>query len=123
MREIKFRAQDIASNKWLYGDLRHHKDDVCIFEQGGNKGEQVKRETVGQFTSLYDKFGKPIYEGDILKAGEEKTLIEVRFVRGVFAFLWNGDLDDEFPCNAPTQEWADVIGNIHDNPKLIRRRN
>ena len=123
MREIKFRAQDIASNKWLYGDLRHHKDDVCIFEQGGTKGEQVKRETVGQFTSLYDKFGKPIYEGDILKAGEEKTLIEVRFVRGVFAFLWNGDLDDEFPCNAPTQEWADVIGNIHDNPTLIRRRN
>lgn len=123
MREIKFRAQDIASNKWLYGDLRHHKDDVCIFEQGGNKGEQVKRETVGQFTSLYDKFGKPIYEGDILRAGEEKTLIEVRFVRGVFAFLWNGDLDDEFPCNAPTQEWADVIGNIHDNPTLIRRRN
>ena len=123
MREIKFRAQDIASNKWLYGDLRHHKDDVCIFEQGGTKGEQVKRETIGQFTSLYDKFGKPIYEGDILKAGEEKTLIEVRFVRGVFAFLWNGDLDDEFPCNAPTQEWADVIGNIHDNPTLIRRRN
>ena len=123
MREIKFRAHDIASNKWLYGDLRHHKDDVCIFEQGGNKGEQVKRETVGQFTSLYDKFGKPIYEGDILRAGEEKALIEVRFVRGVFAFLWNGDLDDEFPCNAPTQEWADVIGNIHDNPKLIRRRN
>ena len=123
MREIKFRAHDIASNKWLYGDLRHHKDDVCIFEQGGNKGEQVKRETVGQFTSLYDKFGKPIYEGDILRAGEEKTLLEVRFVRGVFAFLWNGDLDDEFPCNAPTQEWADVIGNIHDNPKLIRRRN
>ena len=123
MREIKFRAQDIASNKWLYGDLRHHKDDVCIFEQGGNKGEQVKRETVGQFTSLYDKFGKPIYEGDILRAGEEKTLLEVRFVRGVFAFLWNGDIDDEFPCNAPTQEWADVIGNIHDNPTLIRRRN
>ena len=122
MREIKFRAQDIASNKWLYGDLRHHKDDVCIFEQGGNKGEQVKRETVGQFTSLYDKFGKPIYEGDILRAGEEKTLLEVRFVRGVFAFLWNGDLDDEFPCNAPTQEWADVIGNIHDNPTLIRKR-
>ena len=43
MRQIKFRAQDIASNKWLYGDLRHHKDDVCIFEQGGTKGEQVKR--------------------------------------------------------------------------------
>ena len=122
MRAIKFRAQDLASNKWLYGDVRHHKDDVCIFEQGGTKGEQVKRETVGQFTTLRDKNGNDIYEGDILKCGDEKTLLEVRFVRGVFAFLWNGDLDDEFPCNAPTQEWAEIVGNIHDNPKLLKRR-
>lgn len=122
MIAIKFRAQDLASNKWLYGDLRHHKNDVCIFEQGGTKGEQVKPETVGQFSTLRDKNGKEIYAGDILKVGEEKTLLEVRFVRGVFAFLWNGNLDDEFPCNAPTHEWAEVVGNIHDNPGMIKRK-
>lgn len=123
MRTIRFRAQDIASNKWLYGDLRHHKDDVCIFEQGGTKGEQVKRDTVGQFTGLRDINGKDIYEGDILDVNyaDEDSYLEVRFVRGVFAFLWNGDLDDEFPCNAPTHEWAKVIGNIYDNPELIKR--
>lgn len=124
MRTIRFRAQEIASNKWLYGDLRHHKDDVCIFEQGGTKGEQVKRETIGQFTSLRDINGKDIYEGDILEVdyADEESYLEVRFVRGVFAFLWNGDLDDEFPCNAPTHEWARVVGNIYDNPELIRKR-
>lgn len=123
MREIKFRAQDIASNKWLFGDLRHHKDDVCIFDQGGTKGEQVKRETVGQFTGLRDINGKDIYEGDILDVSyaDEESYLEVRFVRGVFAFLWNGDLDDEFPCNAPTHEWAKVIGNIYDNPELLNK--
>lgn len=123
MRTIKFRAQDIASNKWLYGDLRHHKDDVCIFEQGGTKGEQVKRDTVGQFTGLRDINGKDIYEGDILDVNyaDEESYLEVRFVRGVFAFLWDGDLDDEFPCNAPTHEWAKVIGNIYDDPKLLKR--
>ena len=107
----------------MYGDLRHHKDDVCIFEQGGTKGEQVKRDTVGQFTGLRDINGKDIYEGDILDVSyaDEDSYLEVRFVRGVFAFLWNGDLDDEFPCNAPTHEWAKVIGNIYDNPKLLKQ--
>lgn len=121
MRTIKFRAQDIASNKWLYGDIRHHKNDVCIFEQGGNRGEQVKPETIGQFTSLYDKNHNEIYEGDILSAQGIDEKLEVRFVRGVFAFLWNGDLDNEFPTGSPTHEWAEVVGNVFDNPGLIEK--
>lgn len=122
MRTIKFRAQDIASNKWLYGDILHPEKGVCIFEQGGKRGEQVKPETIGQFTSLKDKNGREIYEGDIISFFGKKEYLEVRFVRGVFAFLWNGDLDDEFPTGSPTHEWAEVVGNIHDNPEMIKRR-
>lgn len=75
MRRIRFRAQEIASNKWLYGDLRHHKDDVCIFEQGGTKGEQVKCETVGQLVGIQDADGRDIYEGDILQSLPEEEYI------------------------------------------------
>ena len=140
MRTIKFRGKDAKTGEWVYGyyatlhvarkdnhDALLGYDEIpSIFndEPGerskGGYWHTVKPETVGQDTSLRDKNGKPIYEGDIMKVGDEKTLLEVRFVRGVFAFLWNGDLDDEFPCNAPTQEWAEVIGNIHDNPTLLK---
>lgn len=144
MRTIRFRGKDIRTGEWRYGyyavqhignfDPHGNRSDGytvrhAIFndEDGkrsnGGYWKEVDENTVGQDTSLRDKFGKPIYEGDILAVNyaDEKSYLEVRFVRGVFAFLWNGDLDDEFPCNAPTQEWAEVIGNIHDNPKLIIR--
>ena len=130
MTPIKFRGQDIETGEWIYGDLiqrlGYYPAILTTYPtdegRGGYAERAVKEDTVGQFSTLRDKNGKEIYEGDILRAGEEKTLLEVRFVRGVFAFLWNGDLDDEFPCNAPTQEWAEVVGNIHDNPEMIKRK-
>lgn len=127
MRIIKFRGKKPSNGDWVYGSLVSSKDiDPAIYFQTG-KGVvktmdwvYVKQDSIGQFTSLYDKNGKEIYEGDILKVQGTDEKIEVRFVRGVFAFLRNGDLDDEAPINAPTQEWAEVIGNIHDNPKLLK---
>ena len=131
MRSIKFRGQRIDNGEWVYGDLRQRMghypaiiESYCTDE--GNVGYRevaVAEESVGQFTGLRDINGKDIYEGDILDVNyaDEESRLEVRFVRGVFAFLWDGNLDDEFPCNAPTQEWAKVVGNIHDNPKMIKR--
>lgn len=125
MRTIKFRGQDISDGAWVYGSLVYSdENDVAIYFQRGNRLVKVyvNTETIGQFTNLYDKNKKEIYEGDILKVQGTQERIEVRFVRGVFAFLWNGDLDDEAPINTPTQEWAEVIGNIHDNPEVLKRK-
>ena len=127
MRTIKFRGQKTTNGVWVYGSLVYSNEiQSAIYFQTGRglvksmEWVYVNPETVGQFTGLYDKNEKEIYEGDILKVQGLGEKIEVRFVRGVFAFLWNGDLDDEAPINAPTQEWAEVVGNIHDNPKLIK---
>ena len=132
MRKIKFRGKPIQMTlpsgeellcDFVVGNLITHNDGVCrilVPIEGGFENYKIDPDTIGQFTSLYDKNGKEIYEGDILKTQYTRWRIEVRFVRGVFAFLWNGNLDDEAPINAPTQEWAEVIGNIHDNPELIK---
>ena len=140
MRKIEFRGKRLDNGEWVRGDLLHtyelnsetkevklnghyiisqEGDDIedCII----SRSIEVAPDSVGQFTSLYDRNKKEIYEGDILRASDVGVL-EVRFVRGVFAFLWNGNLDDEFPTGSPTHEWAEVVGNIHDNPKLLKRR-
>ena len=133
-REIKYRAkvkmpekrnfarqEYVPEGQWVYGEP-HTIDCPIPHIHTADVGKQpIDKETICQFTSLYDRNKKEIYEGDLLKLQDDDTgLIEVRFVRGVFAFLWQGDLDDELPINAPTQEWATVVGNIHDNPELMK---
>jgi uncharacterized phage protein (TIGR01671 family) len=146
MRVIKFRAKGIGDKKWHYGSYVYTNDNVNNpfnshitdkhhiieyhqgdFNMGGWEQIEIDPLTIGQFTGLKDKNDNDIYEGDVLAFNNSyvdfNDVLEVRYVRGVFAFLWNGNLDDECPVNAPTNEWANVIGNIYDNPELLNTNN
>ena len=147
MKEIKFRAKGLIDNQWHYGSYVYtndnknnpfasgpYKENHHIIEYfpgdwnlGGWEAIEIDPNTLGQFTSLKDKNGKEIYEGDVIafnwrsSDGVDITdLLEVRFIRGVFAFLWDGDIDHEANIVSPTHEWATVVGNIHDNHDLIK---
>ena len=123
MRKIKFRGKDIETGKWIYGDLiqriGYMPSIIYAYEHNGKicYGEcAVKRETVGQFTGLLDKNGKEIYEGDILQEiGSGKTVLVV-YEAPQFCYADNS-FGYKF-LNLP--ENYTVIGNIHDNPELLK---
>lgn len=122
MRTIKFRGKSILTDECFFGDLVHSADKkrtaILVNDKDSYDECEVVPETVGQFTGLYDCEGEEIFEGDILDFNGLK--VEVRFVRGVFAFLVNGNLDDKLCGDCRTDLFAKVIGNVYENPDILK---
>ena len=119
MREIKFRGKRIDNDEWIYGDLIHDGFDGTsgVIEIGiaplGCYPIAVIIESVGQFTGLHDKNGKEIYEGDIVLIREGIAVIT--FYCGSFwCDFWTMLLLSDRCVE------VEVIGNIHENPELIK---
>ena len=133
LRTIKFRGKSIYGDEWLLGCLiKIEKDRYAVIpplndiEIGKSIGMyEVCPETVGQFTGLFDKNGKEIYEGDILHTitfgfnPEEFTAIIL--YRNCRFQLSNGRNLFYFGQSDLTKmDDTIVIGNIYDHPELIK---
>ena len=132
MRTINFRGKSIDTNEWLYGDLVRSYDmkrcAILVNDKSSYEECEVNPCTVGQFTGLYDKNGKEIYEGDILRWDINNRLYGVTFEFGLF-YASVEECDEVmlggFPLHRLTvSEDGEcvIVGNIHDNPELLKGR-
>ena len=116
-REIKFRA-------WIKDlkELGEPKTLKEIYEFKMLSENSIFNDLeLMQYTGLKDTNGVEIYEGDILKFGNNNTS-EVTFENGCFNVFdeplgWDFD-SEEVPIKA-LMSYSKVIGNIHENPELL----
>ena len=131
MREILFRGKRTDNGEWEYGDLwcnPYGKRVVCIVspinDQGTTGGNEVNPETVCQFTGLYDKNGRKIFEGDIVKwtGSLYKVVFEQRFGTAYFGIKIS-DYETRYFCNSCAANLMEIAGNVYDNPELLEGGN
>lgn len=136
-REIKFRGKRIANGEWAYGSLLIWADGECtILENSDSSNAVWKREidpaTVGQFTGLCDRYGREIYEGDVInwlsftyggRGFMEEGRVEWRQSEGCYVVVNRLETKDGresihllIRCTRDIR----VVGNIHDNPELLK---
>lgn len=131
-REIKFRAWNPSLKEMsevVTIDLRDNEITDIIKNKEGDvtsKGGSTGFELM-QFTGLKDKNGKEIYEGDIVKTERLKEIDYIIRVQGVikysnifggFIIEWEEGVatfgNDFLPNHVK------VIGNIYENPEMLK---
>lgn len=131
MREILFRGKRKDNGEWVESDsllqMENHPQRNCHTVQLWVEFDGwvfVIPETIGQCTGLTDKNGKKIFDGDIVKtylyepkglANYEIGCINSDDTKARFVFCI-----EEGNYGIDNSNVFEVIGNIHDNPELLK---
>ena len=151
MRPIKFRAWDVKGLKMIYDDVLEPSGswgdgglslslrmtgeiDVWTDDDGGKNGLHEHHEgvakkdrlTLMQFTGLFDKNGKEIFEGDICKVvAFHPVLMETYTEFGVMEWIekearFGVNVKDSLLDENMDNLKVEVLGNIHENLELLK---
>lgn len=140
MRTIKFRGKRCDNSEWVCGYYvechhtwsRGHLHKSWIITSARSNGGffalqgryPVQDQTIGQFTGLFDKNGKEIYEGDILQTRAKFTGV-VRWNNKGYFYLNDDKEQKEKSCEnlgiMLNYAQFEIIGNYFDNPELLER--
>ena len=148
MREILFRGKRIDNGKWRIGFYCQVADEsdggarvkhvivVPTFKtQTGFLVYEVIPSTVGQYTGKTDKHKVKIFEDDIIRANNDGAVGVIRFGEAIgiypevchvgFYVSWQGENKDYLRADLGywvSRRDVEVVGNIHDNPELLKSR-
>lgn len=132
-KEHIWRAKPTVNNpskEWVMGYLFNDNHIVAVEEDDLEcQVTPIRLETVGLCSGRHDIQGNDIFQGDILE-NDKGLRFEVRYglysmycpvdncMESNVGFFTVADGYYEDMPLGPTEQYAKVVGNIHDNPEL-----
>ena len=127
MREILFRGKRQDNGEWVYGVPTKDDFNATFIVQGIFECDEyrcsgadcfgVDEITIGQYTGLTAN-GKKIFEGDIVNFPNDKIEMVVCF--DDYSRFMLKTANEAYYLLAHLNDYCEVIGNIHDNPELLK---
>ena len=123
MRPIKFRAWDASVKEMMsVGSINfgQQPDSGHIWTPDSAPQHRALIAVVlMQFTGLLDKNGKEIYEGDVVRHFSYGDVWEVEYIPQAAGVVIHGR-SGQCPLTDGCKHNIEVIGNIYENPDLLK---
>lgn len=142
---------DYKNGDWVYGLIEKlpfydengekffEKDCAHMRNISGVSDIDVDENTICEYTSVKDKNDKEVYDGDIIFLEEEHLYGKVCWENLRWYVFWYGwidkeglgtvyDIVNENPLSdelltSEDKIWVAVVGNIYDNPEMLKGEN
>lgn len=131
-REILFRGKRVDNGEWVEGGFVPSSDGKRFYIGNMFECVEIVPKTRSEYTACTDKNGTRIFEGGILGYSEQSELRYLNNVRFVVLYdnlnacfvverYVNGNykLQKRLAAFNPSKH-LEVIGNIYDNPELLK---
>ena len=119
MREIKFRAWFEKFKEMYTVKMIDLQKEIAYFDKYNYRS--FYDIDLMEYTGLKDIREKEIYEGDILANGNNEKPYKVIFENGSFRAEFEGDFEEySFDLIDIVAQGCEVVGNIYENPELIK---
>ena len=124
-RKAKFRAWDKVRKLWFIPFIGGSSGKVYLDRNFQEFLPETDYELV-QYTGLTDKNSKEICEGDIVKNGDAPQYLVVFYQAPSFVMKWKIKRGyskhwSQFILSPEQNQFQEIIGNIYENPELIKQ--
>ena len=125
MREILFRCKRTDNGEWVqgyicrYGWIGKEKDYIIPDYASALYTAEIDPETVGQYTGLTDMNGRKIFEGDTVWNSYDEDYGKVEWDNDMAKFIITFPTFTVDFANVYGEE-LEIVGNVYDNPELLK---